>query len=175
MRTLYIHGLDSFIRPEKLEILKKHKLDPVALHLNYRETLGIYETLKDAAIHKEVEFIVGSSVGGYLGFLLSNDLGIPCLLFNPTMDYKEQIFYSVLPEIKKSTCDYRYIVLGANDKTVDPQLTKEAFRKLEKEGFKNRIITCEWLGHQIDLSTFDGMISWALGSLKSRRSSSVPK
>ena len=175
MKTLYIHGLDSYPKPEKLEILKKHKLDPVALHLNYRETLGIYETLKDAAIRKDVKFIVGSSVGGYLAFLLSNDLGIPCLLFNPAMDTKDHLFYSVMPEIKKSSCNYRFVVLGEKDKTVDPDFSRKTFIDLEKEGFENRVITCEWLGHQIDLTTFEGMLNWALGGLKVRGCPNVPK
>jgi predicted esterase len=166
MKTLYIHGLDSFPKPDKLDIMKNLGLDPVALHLNYREKLGVYETLKDAALHNNVQFIIGSSLGGYLGFLLSADLGIPCLLFNPAMNYKEQVFYSVMPEVTESKCPYRFVVLGANDDTVSPEETIKELKKYEEKGFQHRIVTCEWLGHQIDLTTFESMINWALGSLK---------
>jgi len=113
MRTLYIHGLDSYPSQERLNILKEYNIDPIALHLNYREKLGIYETLKDTIIRKNVKFIVGSSLGGYLGFLLSADMGIPCLLFNPAMNYKGKVFYSTMPEIKELNNSCRFIVLGA--------------------------------------------------------------
>ncbi len=166
MKALYIHGLDSFLKPDKLEIMKNLGLDPVALHLNYRETLGVYEILKDAAIHKNVQMIIGSSLGGYLGFLLSADLGLPCLLFNPAMNYKEQVFYSVMPEVSESKCPYRFVVLGANDDTISPEETIISLKDYEKKGYHHRIVTCEWLGHQIDLTTFESMVSWALGSLK---------
>ena len=175
MKTLYIHGLDSYPKPGKLKILKDYKLDTVALHLNYREKLGVYETLKETAIKKDIQFIVGSSVGGYLGFLLSADLGIPCLLFNPAMNYKDRIFYSIMPVLNESKCPYRFIVLGGEDKTVDPKETMEILKEYEKKGFKNRVITCHWLAHKIDLTTFEGMLNWTLGCLRVRGCPNVPK
>ena len=174
MKTLYIHGLDSYPSQEKLNILKEYNLKPIALHLNYRKKLGIYETLKETAIRKDVKFIIGSSLGGYLGFLLSADLGIPCLLFNPAMNYKNKVFYSIMPEVKESNCPYRFVVLGAQDKSVDPMESKKILAKYEKEGFESRIVTCEWLDHEIDLTTFEGMLNWTLGGLRVRGCPNVP-
>ena len=165
MKTLYIHGLDSFPVPEKCDILRKHGLDPVSLHLNYRETLGIYETLKDAILQKDVKFIIGSSVGGYLGYLLAEEMGLPCLLFNPAMQYTD-VFYSKMPQITEHNCPTRYIVLGGKDKEVDPIENLYHFKKMERKGLEQLIITCEWLGHQIDFLTFDEMVNWATYSLK---------
>ncbi|MEZ5194906.1 MAG: YqiA/YcfP family alpha/beta fold hydrolase [Bacteroidales bacterium] len=165
MKTLYIHGLDSYPKIEKIDILKKHHLDPVALHLNYREKLGFYETLKETAIRKNVKFIVGSSLGGYLGFLLAAELGIPCLLFNPAMEYKEKIFYSFMPTIEEFKSPNCFVVLGEWDKTVNPEETKKTLKEYQHNGLKSKIITCEWLGHEIDLDTFEEMLSWALTSL----------
>ncbi len=96
MKTLYIHGLDSYPVPEKTQIMKDAGLTVVALHINYREQLAVYETLKDTSIRKKVKFIIGSSLGGYLAYWLAEDLGLPCLLFNPAMTY-DDVFYSKIP------------------------------------------------------------------------------
>ncbi|MEZ5083089.1 MAG: YqiA/YcfP family alpha/beta fold hydrolase [Bacteroidales bacterium] len=161
MRTIYIHGLDSHPFPEKNKIMKQAGLEVTALHINYREKLGVYETLKDTVIRKKIEFIIGSSLGGYLGNTLAEDLGLPCLLFNPAMHYTD-VFYSKIPVIKKPLCPSRYVVLGENDATINPNYTLKVFREKEKKCASQRIITCHWLGHEIDLQTFEEMVHWAL-------------
>jgi len=166
MKTLYIHGLDSFPIPEKKKILIKAGLEVVALHINYRQKLGIYEILKDAIIQKNVGFIIGSSLGGFLGYWLAEDMGLPCLLFNPAMSKKRTVFYSKIPVIKKPKCPARYVVLGAQDKLLDPDKTLTLLKKIRRDDLHQQIVTCEWLGHQIDLFTFDEMVNWALYSLK---------
>lgn len=167
MKTLYIHGLDSFPRPGKVEILRGAGLSPVALHLDYRQKLGVYETLKDSALHKDVQFIIGSSFGGFLGFLLAEDLGLPCLLFNPAMEVLEQkeYFYNKVPELASHTCPNRYVVLGAKDDVIDPVKNLDFFKKQEREGLSQKVVTCEWLGHSIDFDTFSEMVHWAVHSL----------
>ena len=165
MKTLYIHGLDSHPLPEKNKIMKQAGLEVTALHITYREQLGIYETLKETALRKKIEFIVGSSLGGYIGNILAEDLGLPCLLFNPAMQYKD-VFYSKMPTIKKPKCPSRYIVLGENDATINPNYTLKVFQEKENQCPFQRIITCHWLGHEIDLQTFEEMVHWALYPLK---------
>jgi hypothetical protein len=164
MRTLYLHGLDSHPIPAKNKIMKAAGLELTALHINYREKLGVYETMKDTAIRKKIEFIIGSSLGGYIGNILAEDLGLPCLLFNPAMHYTD-VFYSKMPVIKKSKCPARFIVLGENDANINPNYTLKIFREKEQKSTAQRILTCHWLGHEIDLRTFAEMINWALFSL----------
>jgi predicted esterase YcpF (UPF0227 family) len=167
MKTLYIHGLDSHPVPEKNKIMKKAGLEPVALHISYREKLGVYETLKDTAIRKKIEFIIGSSLGGYIGNVIAEDMGLPCLLFNPAMNYTD-VFYSKIPVIEEPKCPARYIVLGANDSSSNPVLTASKFLGKSSGKMDQRIITCHWLEHQIDFRTFEEMVNWALSSLKLR-------
>jgi len=166
MKTLYIHGLDSFPVPEKKHIMAKAGLEVVALHINYRQKLGVYEILKDAIIQKNVQFIIGSSLGGYLGMRLAEDMGLPCLLFNPAINLKKKIFYFRVPEIKNPKCPARYVVLGAKDDLLDARKTLTFFQKNHPNGTHQQIVLCEWLGHQIDLFTFDEMVNWALHSIK---------
>ncbi|MBN2173363.1 MAG: hypothetical protein JW731_04485 [Bacteroidales bacterium] len=165
MRTLYLHELDSHPIPEKNKIMKDAGLELTALHINYREKLGVYETMKDTAIRKKIEFIIGSSLGGYIGNILAEDLGLPCLLFNPAMQYTD-VFYSKMPVVNDSKCPFRFIVLGENDATINPNYTLKVFRQKDQESTRQRIITCHKLGHEIDLQTFDEMLHWALYSLQ---------
>lgn len=166
MKTLYIHGLDSFPVPEKKHIMAKAGLDVVALHINYRQKLGVYEILKDAIIQKNVQFIIGSSLGGYLGLRLADDMGLPCLLFNPAINLKKKIFYFRVPEIKHPKCQARYVVLGAKDDIIDARKSQVFLQKSKSDSVHQQIVICEWLGHQIDLFTFDEMVNWALYSIR---------
>lgn len=170
MRTLYLHGLDSHPTPEKNKIMKDAGLTLTALHISYREKLGVYETMKDTAIRKKIEFIVGSSLGGYIGNVLAEDLGLPCLLFNPSMHYTD-VFYSKIPVIEDPKCPARYVVLGHNDPTVNPHHSLKVFGQADATAMDQRILTCHWLGHQVDERTFREMIHWALFNLKEIRSS----
>ncbi len=171
MKTLYIHGLDSFPRSEKIDILKKVGLDPVALHLDYRQQLGVYQILKENAVQKKVDFIIGSSLGGLLAYLLSEDLGLPCLLFNPAMEVLRQkaVYYNQIPEITSFNCKDRYVVLGANDDTVDHEISRDSFKKMEKKGLNQKVVVCDWLGHTIDFKTFYDMVNWAANSIRNNQ------
>jgi len=160
LKTLYIHGLDSFPVPEKIEILRKADLEVIAPQINYRTRDDSYYVLKDLAIQNEIEFVIGSSLGGYIAFWLAEDLGIPCLLFNPAMTY-QRLFGKYLPPIPHLHCPERYVVIGALDETVNPVKNRRFFQKLDTTNCYQRVIVCEWLPHQIDFTTFEEMVSWA--------------
>jgi len=165
MKTLYIHSLNSFPSPDKTKVMKDAGLDPTCLHINYREKLGIYETLKDTVVRKKIEFIIGRSVGGYIGNILAEDLGLPCLLFNPAMHYTD-VFYSKMPVIEKPKCPARFVVLGENDAVINPNYTLKVFGEKPLKKTQQKILTCHWLGHEIDMKTFDEMLHWTLYNLK---------
>lgn len=164
MKTLYIHGLDSHPVPEKLEILRQHHLDVVALHMDYRNEINVYHTLRKYAQGEQVKFIVGSSLGGFLGYWLAQDLGLPCLLFNPAMSYTELNEY--MPEITNRLCPARFVIIGAHDDTVDPDENLDWFRNIDDGECYQRVLVCYWLAHQIDFDTFEEMVTWALKSYK---------
>lgn len=159
MRTIYIHGLDSSPKTEKIEILTENKLVVSALHLNYREETEVYEKIKKAALDTEAQFIIGSSLGGYLGYWLSHDLKLPCFLFNPALHY-EASFGWALPNIEEKGCPLRLVALGANDDIVDPNRNWEYFMQ-NKDNTKQKVIKCSWLAHEIDLDTFAETVNWA--------------
>lgn len=171
MKTLYIHGLDSHPVPEKLDILTAAGLEVMALHIDYRTEENAYRILKDYALSEKIEFIVGSSLGGYIGFWLAEDLGLPCLLFNPAMSFSNSLD-EYMPEIPHRQCPARFVVIGAFDETVKSEENIRFFREPEQNNCYQRVIVCEWLEHQIDFITFEEMVKWALTSFDLFKNSS---
>ncbi len=146
MKSLYIHGLDSDPNKQKIEIMEQAGLETFALHLDYRLQKNAYQILKSKAIDKNIEFIVGSSLGGYYGFWLAEELGIPCLLLNPAMTIDEKIpFY--ISNINERNCQFRYVAIGAKDDIIDPIKNKDFFDKIKITKIKQRVIVCKWLAH----------------------------
>lgn len=165
LKTLYIHGLDSHPVPGKIEIMRKSGLDVTALHIDYRKRDDAYVLLRKEAEKKAVQFIVGSSLGGFLGNWLAEELALPCLLFNPAMNF-QSIMNLDLPPLGELRCPMRLIVLGANDDSVDPVKNLEYFKNNKREGLTQKILSCHWLGHQIDFETFEVMIAWGMKYLE---------
>jgi len=160
IKTVYIHGLDSEPRPEKMEIMKQAGFDVYAIQINYRENKDAYVELKKLIFDKKAEFIIGSSFGGMLGYWLSEELSIPALLFNPAM-----VFQSVqvnLPKIDLFNCPMRMVVLGEQDDVIDPVKNKQFFNSKQRTGLTQKILSCSWLGHSIDFQTFEEMTFFAV-------------
>ncbi|RLD79815.1 MAG: hypothetical protein DRJ10_08255 [Bacteroidetes bacterium] len=155
IKTVYIHGLDSEPRPEKMEIMKQAGFDVYAIQIDYRENKEAYAELKKLIIDKKAEFIIGSSFGGMLGYWLSEELGIPALLFNPAMVY--QSVQVNLPQIENTNCPMRIVILGEQDDIVNPIENKQFFKAKERKGLSQKVLLCSWLAHSIDFQTFDEM------------------
>lgn len=155
MKILYIHGLNSFPHPERLAILKTKGHTVFALHLDYENEPRTFEILKKYAIDTQIDFIIGSSAGGYIGYWLGQELNIPQLLFNPAVGLRV-IENDTGYKISERKDLKSWVVIGKNDATVSPKTTLDFF----DEKANIRIIICQWLGHQIDLQTFEECVNW---------------
>lgn len=159
MKILYIHGLDSSPNPERMAWLTKKGHDVSALHLDYRNQPDSYEHLRMKVESAKIEFIVGSSLGGRLGFWLSEEFGLPCLLFNPALAL--EIPGLETPRISNPGCPSRYVVLGALDDVVNPDDTWKWLKQVNREGAIQRVGLFQGLGHQIDFETYVESCRWA--------------
>lgn len=157
MKILYIHGLNSYPHPERLAVLAQKGHETYALHLDYENEPNTFEILKKYAIDNEVDFIIGSSAGGYIGYWLGQLLTIPQLLFNPAVgmrDIRSDVPYLIEEKMELKS----WVILGLKDETVPHQSSVAFFNNKPSR----RLMICEWLEHQIDLQTFEEMVNICL-------------
>ena len=160
MHILYIHGLDSSPNPDRIGWLEQAGHQVSALHLDYRQQPDAFAILKAYAQAQGCTYLVGSSLGGFLGFWLGETLGLPGLLFNPAMTLVTLEEARIDPATPRRA-PARWVVLGAQDDTVDPRANEAFFAQPVNQAPYQRVVTCQWLGHQIDPDTFAAMARWA--------------
>ncbi|MDX2286717.1 MAG: YqiA/YcfP family alpha/beta fold hydrolase [Bacteroidia bacterium] len=157
MQIIYIHGLDSRPYPDRTDPLRAAGHQVLALHLDYRRQPDTYALLHAAAARSGAEFVIGSSLGGFLGFWLSEEAGLPCLLFNPAMQVPLQA--ARIPRIRAGACPARWVMLGAEDAVVDPQYSLQLFQHTYRAP-QQQVELRAGLGHQIDPATYLAALRW---------------
>lgn len=163
--VLYIHGFDSSPVAEKTSIIANMDCTVIAPKIHYKESKNTYQRLLRIARYFNVELIIGSSLGGYTAFWLSQELNIPTLLFNPALPF-HKIDPGLVDKNIPITNTEQTIFLGMKDETVDPDTTK---RWLEKNQLidKVKIIEHPTNGHQISLSIFKEIVEQSVHQLAS--------
>ena len=126
MNILYLHGLDSSLSPEKRKILNKYGAVYAPL-IDYRKDTTSIETILLHYNDMHINAIVGSSMGGFVGYYIADALQRPALLFNPALAYRS--VPQEIPNIANSNSNLKHIVLGAKDETIDPKTTLEFLSK----------------------------------------------
>lgn len=84
MNILYLHGLLGRLNDEKREVLENHG-KVFAPDIDYQNDLNTIAHLVKtfAEQEEEINVVIGSSMGGFAGWYVSNSLKRPALLFNP--------------------------------------------------------------------------------------------
>jgi len=165
MKALYIHGLHSNPNPDKIKILEDAGLDIIAPFIDYdREQATVYEKIKAIAVEEQVELLIGSSMGGFIGFWLAQDLQLAALLYNPAL-YFDSV-QTFIPKTKSISNPPLFFCLGEKDKTVNPEEVKNYLLNKNPNGENIKIINASWLEHGIDLTTFGSMTAWFLKEIE---------
>lgn len=158
MNLLYIHGLDSSPRPDKTAILECIATQVWTPQLDYRANNNIFNELLSMAITEKINFIVGSSAGGFMGYWLAKYLDCRALLFNPALAF-QSVIQQVLP-VGPENISYQntflQIILGAKDEVIPPKTTIDYLANHEIPELY-AIEQRPELAHQIDLNTFESM------------------
>lgn len=157
---LYIHGLHSNVNEEKVAIMRNYFPKVTARHFIYHDTPDCFDILQQMCSEGAVDFIIGSSFGGYLGFYLSRELGLPALLFNPAVAFRSQDAFFIREECEKPS-PFACFIIGQQDDVIPPESTDKFLRENPVED-RIEVIRCSWLGHRIDLRTFDAMVAAGL-------------
>jgi uncharacterized protein len=148
---LYIHGLESSPKPSKIKLLEKYGV-VCALHLNYREQADAFQVLSKEIELNNITHIVGSSMGGYLGFWLAEKHSLPCLLFNPALDMRS---IDVAVERNYNNSPNRVIVLGEQDEVVDPFNTIDFLKRTSHTKVAQQVIIDSKMEHRITEEKFE--------------------
>lgn len=154
MNILYIHGLHSYPKPEKVAILQDMADNVWAPQLNYKENPHTFNFLLEGGQHHNINFIVGSSAGGFMGYWLAPHLQCNALLFNPALAFQSVMQQVVaLPNNAESFQSFYSIVLGEKDDVIPPQSTLDFLAK-HNTSSQYQIDKIDTLGHQIDMDTY---------------------
>lgn len=165
MKTLWVHGMGATPNEEKITLMRSKGLDTDALHLDYNKEPKRYEILRDYCKANQVQFLTGSSYGGYLSFWISEELGIPCLLLNPAVSIraKKKTQPNSVLSLKSPLC---LTALGAKDNIIDHERT---ILFMEEDLRPSKIIkTKVWAneGHGFSIESFEEVLNWAMIELQ---------
>lgn len=153
MNILYFHGLESKLSDKKRIILEKYGT-VIAPDLDYKSNPNMIEHLYNRYHNQKIDVIIGSSMGGFVGYHLSNMLGLQSMFYNPALPNRsiEQIIPSHLAKNHPSIMRF---VLGSKDSVI---LAKDNFTYLAEHitDKTDYTIIFEYdLGHSIPLCVFD--------------------
>src|SRR5690554_5185129 len=104
MNILYLHGLNGSLSPEKREILE-HYGNVFAPAIDYEKDSQSIATLSTSFNPQDINVIIGSSMGGFVGYYISNLFQCPALLFNPAL--AERSVYQSVPEIEHKKSHFK--------------------------------------------------------------------
>jgi predicted esterase YcpF (UPF0227 family) len=162
MKTLYIHGMGGRPWPEGIARLQSFGLEVFALHLQYNHQS--FNILRDFIQENKIEFLVGHSHGGFMGFWLAEELGLPCLLTNPSLSLSAK--KRVSPVVSQLACPLCLVVLGGKDELVNPNRTLQYFEADARPDKITKIKFLENEEHRLPLAVFSEVVEWALKELK---------
>lgn len=154
---VYLHGLDAIPGP-KSEWLIENYNNVFAPDIDYRKDgKPIFNTIYNQIKDMNVSLIIGSSMGGYLGYWLCKKMNVPGLLFNPAL-YKRSIEVSVETNGKYNP---QYdIVIGSLDDVLDPVLNKSWL----SDNNTNYELHEENIGHKIPIDIFQKHVKLCTGT-----------
>lgn len=164
MKTLFMHGMGARPKTWQLDCLKNAGLEPYALHLDYTRKPQKFDILKKYIQENQIEFLVGRSHGGFMGYWLSEELGLPCLLMNPQLSLSTH--KQTKPPIQKYISPLSCIALGTNDRLVNADRSLLYIEKYKSPESVVKIKMLDEIGHWLDMDTFSEVLNWSLQEIK---------
>ncbi len=143
MTTLYLHGLESKLNEVKRNILEKHSL-VIAPDMDYRGNDKIFDLITEIVNTNKVDAIVGSSMGGLMGYNISKMFNIPALIFNPALPFAS--VGQIIPVISAERTAHLKIIIGGKDEIISPLDNFNWIVEREKGDYEIKWINL--LGHQ---------------------------
>lgn len=115
------------------------------------------KTLYNEYKNQDINAIIGSSMGGFAGFYLTQLMQIPALLFNPALPYRTSVLQNI-PSIKKENNHLLQIAIGNQDDVILAKDNLEFITKLFPVKCDFRLHLINELGHGIPIDIFENEV-----------------
>ncbi|MGB7786942.1 MAG: YqiA/YcfP family alpha/beta fold hydrolase [Salinimicrobium sp.] len=162
MNILYLHGLDSKLRSQKREILERFG-KVYAPDLDYYTDQNAIESIMEKYTEVEINVVIGSSMGGFAAYHVSNLLHRPSLLFNPALARGSVVQH--IPQKEGMYNNLKQIVIGQRDDVVNPAETLEFLSGNFHPVTDLHVHLVPRLGHRIPEQLFEEEVKTFFGRL----------
>ena len=153
MTILYLHGLESKLNPAKRAVLEKYGT-VIAPDLDYHNNPNVFDLLLNTYQKQEIDVVIGSSMGGFMGYYLANTINRPALLFNPALPFRP--VQQNVPELDflKPT-SLLHFALGGQDDIIKANDNLKWISVNRNPLNDIKIAIHSQMGHQIPLDIFE--------------------
>lgn len=154
MNILYLHGLESKLSAEKRLILETYG-NVIAPDMDYKSDPNTIQYLFDTYQNQKINVIIGSSMGGFVGYHLAQSLGICAMLYNPALPYRSNIEQVIPSELKIKQSPLMRFVLGGQDDIIKAKDNLSFLSQNLDAQTDYTIVIKNDLAHQIPLDVFE--------------------
>lgn len=159
MNILYLHGLNGSLKPKKRNILEAYGT-VFAPSIDYQNNPNAILWLYDSYKNKNIDIVIGSSMGGFAGFHLSKLLQVPALLFNPALA-KRSVPQHIIETPKNNNTSID-IVLGAKDTVINPKDTLAFLGNTLSQKQRYKLTILPNLEHRIPVAVFEEAVDLSM-------------
>ncbi len=129
-RIAFFHGLESASVSQKSQWLHERYENAFTPAMDY-SVPGLFENMLEEVRQRDIELLIGSSMGGWFAYCLSTHTGMPTVLFNPALHSRR-----IEPAVSLgNTTASHIVVLGRNDEIIKPEITLEWVNRKGPEHF----------------------------------------
>jgi|TARA_B110000908_G_scaffold46334_1_gene56483 hypoxanthine phosphoribosyltransferase len=154
-RVLYLHGLESKQGGEKVDYLAS-KCIVHAPEMDYTRS-DVFSYLYKIVEDFKPDVIVGSSMGGYLAYVLGSITKVEVIAFNPA--FHSRAFDPIIPDfVKFHSPDDFTVILGEKDTVIDCNATLNWIKDHTANKYvKIKIERINTMGHRVTFAAFCDM------------------
>lgn len=153
MKILYLHGLESKLSETKRGILQNYGT-VIAPDIDYYSDPKIFVFILNLSKEHTFDVVIGSSMGGFMGYYFANTVSIAALLFNPALPHRS--VEQQIPELDLlQASPLLHLALGGQDTVMEANgnLNWIASNRIPITDFK--IALYNKMEHQIPLEIFE--------------------
>ena len=154
-RVLYLHGLESKQGGDKVDYLAGRCIVH-APEMDYTRS-DIFHYLYGVVEEFKPDVIVGSSMGGYLAYVLGSITKVKVIAFNPALHSRK--FDPIIPDfVKFHAPDEFIVILGDKDTVIDCNTTLNWIKDHTANKYvKTKIERISTMGHRVTFTAFTDM------------------